>query len=235
MDAMGRRSGFDPLANRKYIEINESYGESSVDSEDPNVEPPEPVMEFMTSRPVDGAYELELYGTKLSPFTLSVTVGRSMGDRGKRFVFSGLIDKGNVVNYKFTYSSALNVPLSASKSVGLSTLRQDLDNCYKLKLFGGKELYRDLNQRVGTFERYLSKKDSLKARHELEKFGETLEREYKRTTKGHDGKPKDKKRFVTEDAYRILNEDVDGLLDLLPKERKKNREDRDEKSKHERD
>ena len=109
---------------------------------------------------------------------------------------------------------------SATKVVASSSLRQDLANCYKLKLLGQRELYADLSRRADKFEKYLSHEDSLKARQELLKLKEKIEDVYKKSEKSVEKKGPVRRDFISEDAYRILDEDIRSLLEQLPEHRK---------------
>lgn len=214
-DPSGLRAGINPFLGQRYVEINDSYGVHSIDSEDPNIDPPEPVNEFETFEPVDGSYEITLFGTKPSAFTLYVLLARSMmrGDR-KAFDIVGVIDSGNTLKYEIEYSSTTQALFHVSKTVRSGTLRQDFENCYKLNLLGQHPLYQQLDARIRNYERHLERGDSSKAGDELVKFDKELDRIRNETIK-HEQRPgrKDKPPlFLTEDAYTILKEDVAVLL-----------------------
>lgn len=226
-DPLGKRSGFDPKLNQRYDEINESYGVFSIDSEDPNVEPPESVNEFMTQNPVDGKYSLSLYGTKPSEYRLSIVISRAL-DEGADFIFKGVMDSAATVQYEFEYSSVSGTPFTATKVVSSSTLRQDLDNSFKLNLLGGREFYKELNHRLDKFEKELTKKDSSKARHELEKFWKNIDEVFQKEKKKEKNEEKEDKKFVTDDAYQIFQEDVQALLNQLPLKEKGEKDDEDD-------
>jgi hypothetical protein len=227
-DALGRMSGFDPTTNRRYDDINNSYGVFSIDSENPDVQAPEAVNEFDTRDPVDGLYTLTLHGTKLTLYTLSVVITRSINDStgdvdGKEFNFKGVIDSGQVFSYVVRYASTRGAPLESYKIVQASSLRQDLACCYNLTLLGDKEIYKDLENRANKFSDYLIDKDSVKARHELEKLQEKLDQIRGDTVKKEHRKEKPPKHFMTADAYQILEEDVNALIKQMPTEKKDNK------------
>jgi hypothetical protein len=56
-----------------------------------------------------------------------------------------------------------------------SSLRQDLDNCFKLKRLGDEEFYNSLVQLLDNFNSDLAQQDSVKARQELEQFEDALQ------------------------------------------------------------
>ncbi|MBM4162466.1 MAG: hypothetical protein FJ217_15365 [Ignavibacteria bacterium] len=218
-DSLGRRSGYDPRTAKRYDEINQSYGVFSIDSENPSVPAPEPVKEFMTYAPVDGNYTVTVFGTRSSPYRLSMTLSRGIRD-GADYDFGGVVDSNIVVQYQFRYTSVPHEPMSAFKVVRLQTLREDLRTCYTLKFVGEKELYNDLTRRLDKLDKYLSDKDSSKARHELEKFQEKIDQVRKETVKTEQKKAKPPKHFISKDAYDILTEDVTLLLKQLPIDKK---------------
>jgi len=218
-DSLGRRAGYDPMKRQRYDEINESYGVFSIDSENPEVESPEPVKEFMTHTPIDGRYRLTLFGTKSCRYTLSITLSRGIQD-GAEFDFDGVADSNTVQQYEFRYSAVPKTRMTANKIVQPVTLRKDLDQCYTLLLLGGKELHKDLTHRLDKFEKYLAHKDSSKAREELEDFKDKIEDVRKQTVKKEQKKERREKEFLTKDTYQILQEDVDALLKQLPQRRK---------------
>lgn len=194
-----QKSGFDPKINKRYDEINDSYGAFSVDSEDPNVEAPESVKEFMTSEPIDGNYRLSLYGTKLSKFTLFIVLARSIrtGDR-KAFEFKGVIDSGATLQYQFEYNSTPNVPFIAKKVVEGSTLLQDIYNCFKLGLIKNQGLYTSLKQKANNAIAQHDKGQDRSAVNLLQAF---LNEVKAQTGKG-----------VDNDAAAILTEDAQALI-----------------------
>ena len=208
-DPQGRRSGFDISTGTRYDEINKSYGVMSIDSEDPDIDPPESSMEFATQSPLNGEYLLLLQGTKLAKYELCVDLIQDLG-KSVRFEYSGVIDSSGLQVFFLNYSSVIGDFIGAEREIEGKSLRTDLDNCYKLNLLGKKPLYIDLDHRVSKYEKYIEKEESAKARHELEKLDKKLDEVYKRTSKG---KSADPNHFIKEDAYRILKEDVKRLME----------------------
>jgi len=231
-DFAGRMTGFDPRSETYFKEIpGASYGTGGVDTEDPTV-PAIVIQEFGfgTGSPSPGKYSVSLIGTGLGVFEGRIVVTRLLSSStGASFVFKGIINRNQVVGYLFVFAPDSANPLTAEKEVPSSILRQDLDNSYKLKLLGEKELHKDLSHRLDKLEKYLSDKDSSKARHELEKFGEKIEDVRDQTIKTEQKKQKPLKHFITADAYQILQEDVNALLKQLPDEKKGKKEKDDDK------
>lgn len=96
-----------------------------------------------------------------------------------------------------------------------ATIRQDLSNSFKLKLLGEQGFYKELSNSLDSYEKHLSKKDTLKAVKEVEKFRDRITEEYNKGTERND------KRFITADAWKILYDDaqylVAHLIQLPPK------------------
>jgi hypothetical protein len=104
-------------------------------------------------------------------------------------------------------------------------LREDLRNCFKLGFLGGRSLFRELVEKVEHIEKRLERKDSSKAFEELEKLAKELKKVRDETEK-HEGRKRKPSRFITKEAYDILNEDVTILMSSLPP-RKHDKEDDD--------
>jgi len=129
----------------------------------------------------------------------------------------GLTQKDSVVEYRFDYRSQPGTPIKFERVVRSNTLRQDLAAAYKLKLLGDQKLFDDWNKEIDKFERDLARKDSAKARQELDKFGKEVDKLRAETIKHEEKKVPKPSRFITQDAYQILREDIDILLKQLPK------------------
>lgn len=223
LDPIGRREGMDPIANQRFREINNSYGEFSVDSEDPDVDAPEPYNEFMADKGIDGLYRLTLFGTKPARYRLFIVV-RSK-EKAQGFDMFGLIDSNQVRVLEFTYSNDSTVSFVVKKLITATDLREDLRNCFKLGFLGGRSLFRELVEKVEHIEKRLERKDSSKAFEELEKLAKELKKVRDETEK-HEGRKRKPSRFITKEAYDILNEDVTILMSSLPP-RKHDKEDDD--------
>ena len=201
-DSSGRKTGFDPILEVDYKEIpGSAYGTGGAGSEDPNY-PPIEYSEFALDNP-DGKYTLEIIGVDGGKFELRGFFLRGKGV-GREFLSLGVISEGQRVFYDLTYEVTPLGEMSIARRFESSSLRQDLDNCYKLQLLGAKPLYIDLNHRVGKYEEWIQKTDTVKARQELEKLEKKLDEVYEKSK----GPSKDPNHFIKEDAYQILKEDV---------------------------
>ena len=179
-----------------------------------------------------GDYGIEVIGFKIGEYRLYVDVDPKPNSnlKARKFARAGVIGENQTVSYVLRSVGSLKETGTLAKVASVITLQQDLSNCYKLELLGQRELYSDLSHRVDKFEKYLSHKDSLEARHELLKLKEKIDDVYKKSDKRVDKKKPMRREFISEDAYKILNEDISALLEQLPEHTKgKGWEKRDEK------
>ncbi len=212
IDPLGKREGINPLIKQRYREINGSYGVFSLDSEDSDEPAPEPVNEFYARNPVEGFYRLTLYGVELYRYRLFLSVDAQ--GKGKGIETHGTIDSGQTRVFEFHYSRDSSAPLIVKRYITGSTLREDLASCFKLGYLGDHALYKHLSERVEHIEKRLERQDSSKAADELEKLNKELKKELEEVGRG---KGKTRKRFVTQEAYEMLKDDIDILLSSLPK------------------
>jgi hypothetical protein len=230
-DAQGRRSGLDPRTEDRYDEINQSYGVFSVDSEDPNVEPPEPTHVFMTQSPIDGLYTLRLFGTKLTSFTLIVTIAGSDLKDQDQLVQHGVIDSGFVREYQFEYHLSPQTPYEMERVYSEGNLQDDINSCYAIDLLGNRQFHLRLLRGADAFDSKIAKGDTIRARHELLALKKDLEEVHKTMSKEEKKAPRRRGRrihrptrdFVDDEAFEILTNDVDALLKQIPSLREKKR------------
>ena len=230
-DAKGRISGFDPRSRKRSDDINSSYGVFSVDSENPDVEPPEPAKVFMTYSPAEGIYRLTLFGTKLSSFTMYVTLSGVNAKDSKQIMTRGVIDSGAVQDYQFVYSLTPSEPYRIERIFTAGTLQSDINNCFLLGMLGGKEFSTKLIRGADEFDAALAKSDSSKARHQLEEMKRNIQEVYEKSSK--EEKKKHEKAtnragrnpFMNDAAFSLLTNDIHTLLENF--QRMKDKEDRD--------
>lgn len=233
-DPLGRRTGRDPRgATNRYegIEINEipgsnysaeSVGDIPDSNETPNAVYYYELLYTFESPQNDGRYIIQVIGIEPCQFDLYVNVDPVDKAARQKFHFvinTALIDRDSVVNYQLVYNGMPGSPMTFKKIVTSNTLRQDLSAGYKLNLLGDEKLFEDLGKDIDKFEKELSQNDSLKARDKLEEFEKKLDKEREETIKHEQRGQKEKQRFMTEDAYRILKEDVQLLLATLPRKK----------------
>ena len=239
-DPQGRKTGVDPRGvkkpwiGKKIDEIpGANYSTSGV-GDNPTVnesEQSDNSHEFLfglRSPENDGVYQIECIGWKLTRYSLyiDVTPDDTSAMQPFRTVKRGVIDKGVIIKYRFEYHGEPGTLVRFEKLVLQTMIRQDLDNCYKLKLLGDKGFHKELSNILDNYRKHLLRRDTLKAVKELEKFQNRIAKEYKEGTKSHD------KRFVTADALQILSYDVQYLIDRLPEKSKHGRDnDKDKKPK----
>jgi predicted transcriptional regulator len=131
-----------------------------------------------------------------------------------QFKTVNVIDKDSVITYRLKYHGQPGTPIKFEKIVNTQTIRQDLDNCFKLKLLGHDEFYISLVQQLDSFNSDLAHKDSVKARQALVQFEDALQEVQNQTVKS--GNEKGNEAFTTQDVYQILSGDVTSLLEQLP-------------------
>ncbi len=231
-DPEGRRLGYDPRSNQHFEEIPRgNVGAAGIDivtdkggeADSSQVNP----VEAMIPEPLDGDYVIRAFGNSLRFFDMSIMAEHST-DPITNIANGGIIDSGQTATFVFTYDFNDRSKSRIRRVIVMSTLRQDLDNCFKLKLLGNKPLYTNWSHRVDKFEKELSEGDSLKARHELEKFEREIKRVREQTIKREERKQKLPPRFITADAFQILREDVQALLNQLPLKKKGEKDDDEE-------
>ncbi len=231
IDGAGRKLGYDPNTKTYFEQIpRSSIGAAGIDivtdeggeSDESQSNP----VEAMIFDVVEGRYQIIVSGKSLSFFSLQFRT--EYNNKGKTFETGGIIDSAQTVSFNFTFTTTSGLVFEVERVISSSTLRQDLAASFKLNLLGDKEFYKDLSKRLEKFERELADKDSSKARHELEKFGKKLEEVRKETIKNEEKKEKEEKKFITADAYQILQEDVNTLLKQLPAKKKGEKDEEDD-------
>jgi hypothetical protein len=232
-DPQGRKTGVDPRGVKKpWIgkEINEipganystsGVGDSPTVNESQQSDNSREFLYGLRSPDNDGVYQIDCIGWKLTRYSLyvDVTPDDTTAMQPFRTVKRDVIEKGNIIKYRFEYHGEPGTPVRFEKLVSETMIRQDLDNSYKLKLLGDKGFHKELSNILDNCEKHLSKKDTPNAVKELEKFHDRITEEYKEGTKSRD------KRFVTIDALQILSYDVKYLIDQLHDKSKHGRDD----------
>ena len=227
-DSQGKRSGYDPITNTDYNEIPYAgYGLAS-DGE---------TREFgfhsiLKDTLFSTTYTIQAFGTGSAVFVGDALARQTWSGKGGQFHTEGVIDKNQTLEYKFSYSTDSTIVPTFTKVVTLQIIRQDFENCFKLKLFGKEEFYKDLVHQLDDIVKDVAHKDSVEARKDLEKFSDEFEDVFNETFKDNPKKnaivmaefEKTHKKFVGLDAYKILSEDVSLLLQQLPKGHEKGHE-----------
>jgi hypothetical protein len=228
-DPQGRRTGVDPRgAEDPFIgnELSEipdaNYSTNAIGDSPQNYEPLETDIqhEFMynvKSPTNDGIYQIDCIGLRLGRFDLSMSLLLQYPGETKSFdtTLTGFVDVNTVVSFRMEYKGEQGGITRTEKIASSSILRQDLDNSFKLKFLGEQGFHKELSSILDSYEKHLSKKDTLKAVKELEKFQDRITKEYNKGTKSKD------KRFITADAWEILYNDaqyvIEHLIPLPPK------------------
>jgi hypothetical protein len=115
-DSLGRRTGIEPLADTRYDEIpNAGYGDTGVDSEDPNI-PGLYAIEFVMDPATKGHYTIKVIGAGTDTLKLSIYMARTLG-KGAQFHFTGTTSYGQVTEYKFYYDPDPTKMLTAERVI----------------------------------------------------------------------------------------------------------------------
>jgi len=230
-DPKGRVTGCDPRGNQAEEIVNgipnsnysfDTVGDLAPVTDSTVTEDVSLLFEFGPIADRDsGIYHLTAIGRIPGVYTISTLfeLRKPRGYYSTDSTVKGVIDANQSVSYTFRLGDVTRSAFPA-KSVNVNALQQDLMNCFKLRLLGESELHRDLTRRLDKLDKYLSDKDSSKARHELEKFQEKIDQVRKETVKTEQKKAKPPKHFISKDAYDILTEDVTLLLKQLPIDKK---------------
>lgn len=213
-DTQGRRSGYDPITRQEYDEIPYAgYGFSGVGSLTPN-KPSISVREFgfitsLQDTLFSTSYVVQLFGNAKGMFIGDISMRQTWSGKGADFHVVGVIDSDQTVSYLFRYGTDSTVTPTMTKLVTPHTIRQDLDNSFKLNLLGEADFYNNLANILTSFEEYLAQSDTVSARQELILFQQAIDNENKDTTNTTIA-------FVNADAWNILHGDAQSLIDLFP-------------------
>lgn len=215
-DPLGRRTGRDPRVGDGLTlkEIpRSSYSTESVGDTPIDYEPQDgdnyQLFAYRVGMPgTIGTYVIDVIGIESAVFRIAVSIHPTRGSLIKPFLFNGrgIIEKDGVLRYTLWYTGVADEPIRFEKMVLPATLRQDLGNSYKLKLLGEQGFYKELSNSLDSYEKHLSKKDTLKAVKEVEKFQDRITGEYNERPERND------KRFITTDAWKILYDDAQYLI-----------------------
>lgn len=212
VDPSGRKLGYDPHTKTHFEDIpNSSIGAAGIDiiSDDGEPESNEsqsnPV-EANVDDIIEGQYQIIVSGNSLSFFSLQFRT--RYNNKGKTYETGGIIDSLQTIVFKFTFKTTPELIFEVERIVTSTALRQDFDNSYKLSLIGKTGFYKELANYLDNYEKHLAKKDTLKALQEVEQFQSKLKKEYLEANIND-------KRFITEDAWNILNADVQYIVGHL--------------------
>jgi len=231
IDPYSRRTGRDPRGSkelwvgtsvREIPKANysfESVGDSPIDDSPHRNDVMHRFTYRFTSPGNDGAYMIDLFGIETGMYRFYLHVEPDDVDKIQRFETEerGLVVKGGLIRYRFEYHGQHGKTVRLSKNIQLTNIREDIAAAHQLSFLGDKKLFDDWNKELDKFERDLGKKDSAKARQELEKFGKEVDKLREETIKHEDKKVPKPSKFITQDAYQVIREDIDILLNQLPK------------------
>ncbi len=220
-DSQGKRCGYNPFTGTIYNEISYAgYGYGSDGS----------AKEFafntaLKDTSFSTTYTIQLFGTRKGAFTGDGGAEQTWSGKGLNFNVLGVIDSNQTVTYKLTYTTDSTITPTMTKVVTPHIIIQDFNDCFKLRLLGDREFYRELRNQLDNFNRHIEHRDSVEARRELESFWNRIQYVYSDTVDNDNANHHAETRFehrlrgfVTQEAYQILNEDVNLMLAQLPVE-----------------
>lgn len=118
---------------------------------------------------VPGEYSVGVVGLGLTQFSISILLRR--GDESKKSRFEGIIDKGQTVSFRFTYSSDPSQPVgSIEKVVTPATLIRYVRLYYKNNWIHEEGVMNSLIKKVEAAEAAITRGNKKSARGQLEAF-----------------------------------------------------------------
>jgi len=213
----GQKTGVDPRGTsnpeigREYDEIPESnYGTTSAGDNPEENEANQPdnysneFLSKLVSPDDDGVYQIDCFGLQLEKFTLYIALTTDDPTAMQPFwtKITGVIGPNEVVTYYWDYHGQPGIPITFEKVVKPQIIRQDFDNCSKLKIIKDAQLDSNLGNILAAFQKDLAKADSVSARQQIVLFQQTL--------------GSDSSTLVHTYAWNILQDDANALLAILP-------------------
>jgi len=221
-DPLGRQAGgIDILQTQHIPEAEYLFDEIS---DDTTGEPdPNPVKHLYVNEPEVGTYKLEIIGTGLGSYT--VTVRSIDGTEIATKDITGIVLPEQIQTVQITYTGKVGHPIVAVKQVTITLLKEEVTNARQLGMITKPEVARKLIKRLEKVERILAgkleqddkEKDDDKddnndtdndenpidkARKELKKFIKEVKKERK-------------KKHITEEVAEILIQDTRTLIESL--------------------
>ena len=160
IDPLGRKSGYDLIADREYDEIPGANvgasGLGTITDEGPEEDPAQPGVMAFINNPLDGNYQVVLYGFRLSKGYINIRAEHTEGPI-TNVVAGGIVDSASSVSFSFHYDYENRENTVLEKVVENTTLRQDLDLCYKIGYITNKGIYNSLSKKVENAEKQADK------------------------------------------------------------------------------
>jgi hypothetical protein len=205
-DPQGNQTGYD-IATQT---IRENISASTYGIE-PGVAPVDgsaPTMEeskyFQQINPTKGDYKVDLIGTGEGSYTLDILKTDENNHISTQQI-KGFAQTGDTERYKLVYTTDASTPLSLQKEVTLDVLQIDIKKLYKQGLIDNKGVYMKLLAAEDVADKaYKLSKQPLGTKHAiaaLKAFQVELN--------------KVRGKFITEDGYKILNDDAEALIKTL--------------------
>lgn len=205
INSNGQKTGYNPFLDigGYYSEIpNSSYGHGGVDSENPDHEGITS-SDFYIQPAFSDIYTIKLIGISLTKYQFFIGFMRGQDEGGEITEF-GLLDKGQVQEYIFSYSTDTTKSTVFEKIVTLVTLKQDLENAFKLSLISSQGIYKSLLQKLNNAGKSYNRGQIKAAINILQAFINETEAQ--------------RGKQLTNDAAAILAEDAELLIQKWEKE-----------------
>ena len=128
----------------------------------------------LTDTAFSTTYTIQVFGTANDVFTGDGGGRQTWSGKGGGFHTIGVIGLNQTVTYVFNYSTDSTVTPTFMKVVTPQIIRQDFDNCSKLKIIKDAQLCSNLGNILTAFQKDLAKGDSVSARQQIVLFQQTL-------------------------------------------------------------
>lgn len=173
IDPLGRKSGYDLISDREYDEIPGANvgatGIGTITEKGPEEDPGMPSISALINNPLDGEYQIILYGFGLSDGYVNIMAEHASGPI-TNVVASGIVDSALSVTFRFKYDYNSRENTVLEKVVFDTTLRQDLELCYKIGWINNKGIYNSLLKKVENAESAHQRGQNKAARNILNAF-----------------------------------------------------------------
>jgi hypothetical protein len=209
-DSTGDKSGYDPRNLNEYNNIeNMSYGVGGLSIQEASNIEDTSAWEFGTNDVITDSsfqmkYTVEIIGENIGYYKIEGALIQDLLGHRKNINKNGVLDSLQSVFYRMSYSTNPNFTPVFTKIVSAPTIRQDLENCYKLNLIRNQSLFSNLLSSVNRVDATLLLNDTLSARYNLLQFDIQIDSISNDTLK------------LAPVGYQILKEDVSQMFTDLP-------------------
>ena len=167
-DPQGRRVGYDSVTKQYVEEFPASFGFSlKVRDEISEKFHGDAIFNL-----IPGSYTIEVIGVGLTSFDVNIGISRGIMSEGiKGFDFDGVIDKGLISKFQFTYNSdPANPAGTAKRFITTSSLKQDITLSRKIGWIDNDGIMNSLLKKVEAIEASIAKGNKTAAKNQLNAF-----------------------------------------------------------------